>query len=85
MNDLSVSQTDVSEIARGAYLLWEAAGRPEGRALEHWLEAEARLRDRIAAGGAAEKMRGSTVAGETGQTSGRRYGLVLKNRVSMEK
>ena len=24
-----------------AYFLWEAAGRPEGRSLEHWLQAEA--------------------------------------------
>lgn len=23
-----------------AYEIWEAQGRPEGRALEHWLEAE---------------------------------------------
>lgn len=27
-----------------AYRLWEEAGRPEGRALDHWLEAEGELR-----------------------------------------
>ncbi|HEX5080164.1 MAG TPA: DUF2934 domain-containing protein [Geminicoccaceae bacterium] len=27
-----------------AYAIWEAEGRPEGRALEHWLAAEATSR-----------------------------------------
>lgn len=31
-------------IAQCARAIWEAAGQPEGRALEHWLLAEARLR-----------------------------------------
>jgi hypothetical protein len=31
------------EIARCAYLTWEAEGRPPGRALDHWLQAEDRL------------------------------------------
>lgn len=31
------------EIARCAYSIWERAGRPDGKALEHWLEAEAEL------------------------------------------
>jgi hypothetical protein len=37
--------TNVShaEIARRAYLLWEQRGRPEGRDVEFWLEAEADL------------------------------------------
>ena len=26
-----------------AYFIWEALGRPEGHALEHWLQAEAEL------------------------------------------
>jgi hypothetical protein len=30
------------EIAVGAYRIWEMAGRPERRALERWLEAEAK-------------------------------------------
>ena len=30
-------------IAQRAYALWENAGRPHGRALEHWLQAEAEL------------------------------------------
>src|SRR5262249_23735676 len=28
-------------IAERAYLLWEQAGRPEGKAMQHWLQAEA--------------------------------------------
>lgn len=32
------------QIADLAQRIWEAKGRPEGRADEHWIEAEARLR-----------------------------------------
>lgn len=32
------------EIQHAAYFLWEAAGRPRGRDLEFWLEAQERLR-----------------------------------------
>lgn len=31
------------EIAAYAYKLWEAEGRPEGRDLDHWLQAKAHL------------------------------------------
>lgn len=31
------------EVPRRAYQLWEGAGRPSGRDLEHWLQAEAEL------------------------------------------
>lgn len=34
------------EIARRAFELYEAAGRQDGRELEHWLQAEAELRSR---------------------------------------
>lgn len=39
--------TPVSEqlIARRAYELWEAEGRPDGKAIDHWIRAEAMLRD----------------------------------------
>jgi hypothetical protein len=36
-----VSVDESPNIAERAYLLWEQAGRPEGKALEHWLLAEA--------------------------------------------
>jgi hypothetical protein len=32
------------EIALYAYYLWEKEGRPEGHALEHWVQAELKLR-----------------------------------------
>lgn len=32
------------DIAQCARMIWEAAGKPEGRAEEHWLLAEVRLR-----------------------------------------
>jgi hypothetical protein len=32
------------EIAPYAYYIWQKEGRPEGRALEHWLQAELQLR-----------------------------------------
>ena len=35
-----VSINESCKIAERAYLLWEQAGRPEGKALEHWLQAE---------------------------------------------
>ena len=30
-------------LARRAYEIWEQAGRPEGRALDHWMQAEREL------------------------------------------
>lgn len=33
------------EIALCARAIWELEGRPQGRDLEHWLQAEARLRE----------------------------------------
>ena len=32
-----------NEIASRAYLLWEQAGRPDGRDLEFWVQAEAEI------------------------------------------
>jgi hypothetical protein len=32
------------EIALCAHQIWEQAGRPDGRDMEHWLQAEAQLR-----------------------------------------
>jgi hypothetical protein len=40
----------VEEITRVAHSIWEEAGRPEGRDVEHWLEAESRLRQGRQAG-----------------------------------
>jgi hypothetical protein len=35
---------DVKEIEKLAYQIWERQGRPEGRSLEHWQEAEELMR-----------------------------------------
>ncbi|MGF1610873.1 MAG: DUF2934 domain-containing protein [Kiloniellales bacterium] len=35
-----------SEIERRAYAIWEAEGRPVGRALEHWFRAEHELQQK---------------------------------------
>ena len=34
---------DAEAIARCAYSIWELAGRPNGKAVEHWLQAEREL------------------------------------------
>jgi hypothetical protein len=46
-------------IRRRAYALWEQDGRPEGRADEYWLRAEAEL-----AGSGGEALPGTPGAGE---------------------
>lgn len=33
------------DIARRAYAIWEMAGHPHGKALDHWLQAESELAD----------------------------------------
>ena len=38
-----------TRIERRAYELWDAEGRPIGRALEHWLRAEAELTGQVPA------------------------------------
>ena len=38
------SKVGRDEVAQRAYQLWEAAGRPIGRDLEYWLQAESELR-----------------------------------------
>jgi len=40
----------MARIRQRAYEIWEAEGRPEGRARIHWLRAEAEFRERLCAG-----------------------------------
>jgi hypothetical protein len=40
----SSGQSDAELIAALAYSIWEQEGRPAGRDVEHWLQAEAQLR-----------------------------------------
>jgi hypothetical protein len=37
-------QITTEQIAAGAYILWEKAGRPTGRDVEYWLQEEAQLK-----------------------------------------
>ena len=43
--DLSAARSDATneEIAVCAYFIWEEEGKPVGRALDHWLQAELQL------------------------------------------
>jgi hypothetical protein len=34
---------NTEDVARRAHGIWETAGRPQGKAVEHWLQAEAEL------------------------------------------
>lgn len=52
------------EIALCAMSIWEEEGRPQGRELEHWLLAEARLRQGC-------KADASAASGESPRRSGR--------------
>ena len=40
----SAAEPTPEEIALYAYAIWEHEGRPEGREIEHWQQAEAQLR-----------------------------------------
>jgi hypothetical protein len=37
------SEATKDEVAVCAYFIWEQEGKPEGRALDHWLQAELQL------------------------------------------
>lgn len=41
--DAQMDETRHESVEQRAYALWEAAGRPEGSALEYWLQAEREL------------------------------------------
>jgi hypothetical protein len=46
---------DTSRVHDLAHQLWEKQGRPTGHELDHWLEAERRLREELQASDAADK------------------------------
>ena len=70
--------SNLDEIATSAYYLWEAAGRPNGCALEHWLRAEEQLQAARAEG---EARKTATESGPNAKNSDKdlRYGLVLRS------
>ncbi|HXG48119.1 MAG TPA: DUF2934 domain-containing protein [Methylomirabilota bacterium] len=57
--DASTRQPTHEEVARRAYELWEQRGRPQGRDVELWLEAEGQLRSSL---GRGEQQQRSSVA-----------------------
>lgn len=60
-----MSNIEASEISKRAYGIWLQAGRPDGKALEHWLQAEAELARPLAkapAAGSSTPMRGRSGA-----------------------
>jgi DUF2934 family protein len=71
------SQRVHEAIERRAYLIWEQEGRPAGRALENWTQAEAEL---LAAGqlkAAPSEVPTEASANSSQSTRRSRYGLVL--------
>jgi hypothetical protein len=62
--NIQPSRTEIPSeaIARRAHEIWETEGRPEGRAMEHWLEAEASLRSQAGDGAATEEIKSASRA-----------------------
>jgi hypothetical protein len=56
--------TTQEEISKRAREIWEREGRPEGRDLEHWLKAEAELREQSLASENGSGNNGSSPAGK---------------------
>ena len=44
MSEQRILQPTSEQIARAAYLIWEQEGRPQGRDVTHWLQAERQLK-----------------------------------------
>jgi len=65
-------------IERCAYLIWEREGRPAGRALEHWVRAEAELLAKGRRRSAPDEVPTETGANSSESPRRSRYGLVLK-------
>jgi Protein of unknown function (DUF2934) len=61
--------TDIEIQTRNrAYAIWEAEGRPEGRAVEHWLAAEAYYGTPARSGARASRARRAPASTATGAT-----------------
>ena len=46
-----------SSVAQRAYEIWQREGCPDGRAMEHWLRAEAELASASSAGGKSDNLK----------------------------
>lgn len=71
-----------SRIHEHAYHLWEKAGRPHGRDLEHWLEAERELNEQA---GGGRNQTGETASDPHGIHAAERYNREVKESVSAGK
>jgi len=70
-----MADQDLEErIKRRAYLLWEQDGRPEGRASEYWLRAEAEVAERSAGAPPGTPGAGEHVCPDCGGTGRRGRG-----------
>jgi hypothetical protein len=58
------------EVREAAYYLWEQEGRPDGRHLAHYYQAEARLRERRSPGPSMMPRVEGKTAGVTEHTNG---------------
>jgi hypothetical protein len=76
--DSGKSTVSHDEIARRAYHLWEEGGRPDGRAVQYWLEAEAQLRSQDLQGKDVQTSLGAVEMTRLRQEHAVRYGLVLR-------
>jgi hypothetical protein len=70
MSDQRVSQPTSEQIARAAYLVWEQEGRPQGRDMAHWLQAELQLK--ASAFGDGKGLRRPDAATRTGTAAAKR-------------
>lgn len=54
------------DIARRAYAIWEMAGHPHGKALDHWLQAESELAEvtRAPSGGTSSRPASKVLKGK---------------------
>ena len=59
-------QPTESEIRERSYQIWQNEGRPEGRAWDHWLRAEAELREKEAPEGSPQPQQGGSAGVKAG-------------------
>jgi hypothetical protein len=65
-------QPDENQIASRSYLIWEKEGRPDGRALDHWLQAKFELEAEAANGGKPKRARAAAPRKPNGTTGTRK-------------
>ena len=64
--------TESSIISERAYSIWEREGRPAGKALEHWLQAEAELNGRVDVPKSTASQRDLVEAAQTAKPAARK-------------